>query len=114
MAHGYDKDEVYIANSHLSYAPFTQVYRLYLTEVDNGLFVVDFKYELGRREINILLVQFIDLKKVVQKQQLYIPDDASFFAVTVIAGQYHPKYDTENVIVSVNKYHTLEVQLAYD
>lgn len=43
-----------------------------------------------------------------------MPSDASFFAVGVISGQYHPKYITENAIITVNKYHNLEVELAYD
>lgn len=48
-AHGYDKDEAYIGNSHLAFDPTNDVYRLYLTEVDSGLFVVDFTYKVGRR-----------------------------------------------------------------
>ena len=62
QSHGYDKESAYISNSHLLYDPINEVYRLYLTEVNNGLFVVDFTYKPGRFEINIVKTSFIDIK----------------------------------------------------
>ncbi len=49
MAHGYDKLEVYIGNAHLVFSNINDCYRLYVTEVDGGLFVVDFQHHVGRR-----------------------------------------------------------------
>lgn len=49
MAHGYTKRSVYIGNSHLVFSSINDVYRLYVTEVDNGLFVVDFSHHIFRR-----------------------------------------------------------------
>lgn len=48
-AHGYNKDQVYVANAHLVFTAVNNCYRLYITEVDGGLFVVDFTHDLGRR-----------------------------------------------------------------
>lgn len=62
MAHGYNKEKAYIANAHLVFNPAGNgTYRLYVTEVDSGLFVVDFTHQIGRREINILTINFINL-----------------------------------------------------
>ncbi len=49
MAHGYRNRRVFIGNSHLVFSAINNVYRLYVTEVDNGLFVVDFTHQLFRR-----------------------------------------------------------------
>lgn len=60
------------------------------------------------------MVQYVDLKSVIQKSQLHMPSDASFFAVTTIAGKFHPKLVTINAIVTINKYHNIEVELGFD
>ncbi len=44
MAQGYTKTEAYIGNAHLIYSNANNCYRLYVTEIDNGLFVVDFTH----------------------------------------------------------------------
>ncbi len=45
MAQGYKKDKAYIANAHLVFNPAGNgTYRLYVTEVDSGLFVIDFTH----------------------------------------------------------------------
>lgn len=62
-AFGYDKDKAYIGNSHLVYSSVNRCYRLYITEVNNGLFVVDFTHEPGRREINIITINYINVNK---------------------------------------------------
>lgn len=49
MAHGYDKEEVYIGNAHLVFTSINDCYRLYVTEVDGGLFVIDFQHHIARR-----------------------------------------------------------------
>jgi len=68
MAHGYKKDTVYIANAHLVFSNINNCYRLYITEVDNGLFVVDFTYQIGRREINIVIINYIDMNEMMHAQ----------------------------------------------
>lgn len=46
-AHGWDFDSAYIGNAHLVYDELDNAYRLYLTEVGHGLFVMDFKHTPG-------------------------------------------------------------------
>lgn len=49
LAQGYYHSQVHIGNSHLTYSLANRAYRLYITEVDSGLFVVDFTYTVGQR-----------------------------------------------------------------
>jgi FKBP-type peptidyl-prolyl cis-trans isomerase 2 len=50
MAQGFGKEVAYIANAHLVFSPANNgTYRLYVTEVDGGLFVVDFTHQINRR-----------------------------------------------------------------
>lgn len=37
-----------IANADLVYLAGKNIFRLYVTEVSNGLFIVDFTHEIGR------------------------------------------------------------------
>lgn len=41
-APGWTQDKAYLGNAHMLYSGNTDAYRLYITEVDNGFFVVDF------------------------------------------------------------------------
>jgi hypothetical protein len=65
-AHGWDQESAYIGNAHLMFDSFDDVYRLYVTELYNGLFVLDFKYRLGARDLNIVTMNFIDLNKLLK------------------------------------------------
>jgi hypothetical protein len=114
MAHGFDKDTAYIANSHLVYVAAQRCYRLYVTEVDNGLFVIDFTHELGRREINILTINYINVRTLLEKFELHFPTDASFQAVNLIAYKYSPHFYMESVIITTKNYHNIEVMLVFD
>ncbi len=42
-AHGWDNDKAYLGNADLIYSSNTEAWRLYVTEVTSGFFVVDFK-----------------------------------------------------------------------
>jgi hypothetical protein len=44
-------DQVYIGNAHLVWTNDSQVYRLAITELRNGLFFIDFKWRRGMKEI---------------------------------------------------------------
>ena len=41
-AHGWDKEDAIIGNAHMTFSSLTNAFRLYITEIDNGFFVVDF------------------------------------------------------------------------
>jgi len=48
-AHGWDNDDAYIGNAHLMYDEQDHTYRMYVTELTNGLFVLDFGHKFGSR-----------------------------------------------------------------
>ena len=52
-APGWTGQSVYISNAHLVYTNLTGIYRLVITELQNGLFFVDFKWTKGRRSVEI-------------------------------------------------------------
>lgn len=64
-ATGYKGESVYIGNAHLVYSSAEQSYRLYMTEVTGGLFVLDFTHAMGRGEINILSLAYVDLRSLL-------------------------------------------------
>lgn len=39
---GWDKEDAIIGNAYLTFSSLTNAFRLYITEIDNGFFVVDF------------------------------------------------------------------------
>ena len=41
-AHGWDQDTAYIGNAYMTFSSLTNAFRLYITELNNGFFVVDF------------------------------------------------------------------------
>ena len=43
-----------------------------------------------------------------------MPTDASFYAVSMVSAKYHPTYDVESVIITIHKYHNIEVLLPFD
>jgi len=58
---------VYIGNAEFVFTNDSQTYRLAITELRRGMFFVDFKWTKGRRSIEIIKVEFIDLNKLLIK-----------------------------------------------
>jgi hypothetical protein len=114
MASGYTKNKVEIGGSHLVFAVSNDCYRLYVTDIDEGLFIMDFTHEIGRREISIITVGFINLKLLLEKNNLHMPSDALFLSVSLVASKYNPHFFMESVVITTNKYHSFEVLLIYD
>lgn len=48
------------------------------------MFFVDFKWSKGRKSIEIMKVEFIDLNKLMISQNLHMPNTAFFEAITVV------------------------------
>jgi hypothetical protein len=105
---------VVIANAHLVYLTGKKIFRLYVTEVNNGLFVVDFTHEIGRDEISIRKVEYIDLAQTLVRQDLHLPSDASFQAVSLLGYKFNPHFETESVLVVTKGYHNIEFLIVYD
>ena len=45
---------VLIGNAHLMYTNITDLYRLAITELRNGVFFVDFRWKKGMRSVEII------------------------------------------------------------
>ena len=108
---GYTGKEVYLGDSFLSYIG-KDTYRLYLTELDHGLFVLDFTYKVGNKNINVVKTTFLNLKELLLSNNLFLPNGAFFSSITMI--KHNSEFKTENLLVTTKKYHNLELILTYD
>ena len=61
-AEGWTQDRAYISNSHIAWTNSTELYRLFITELDHGLFMIDFNWKPGYDEVNTLSISFINLR----------------------------------------------------
>lgn len=112
---GWSEDEAYLGNAHLLRSGVTDAYRLYITEIRHGIFVLDFiKAHISDPEITILTTSFIDLKALLEKNNFHMPDDAIFLAVTYVKSVPTPQFDSENILVTTRGYHNFEITVAYD
>jgi len=96
------------------YDQLDRTYRLYVTELTNGLFVLDFGHKFGSRELEIITTNFVDLNKLLQDNGFHMPNDAVFLAVTHTAFLYNPHLETENILVTTTNFHSFEFTLIYD
>jgi len=108
--------QVFIGNAHFAFTNETNTYRLVITELRNGLFVVDFAYTKGRKSLEILKVEFINLKEELVNLHLPLPNLAFFTAVTV-SNEYYDKtfgYWQTEVIVVTSNFHNFQIDLHID
>jgi hypothetical protein len=47
---------VFIGNAHFAFTNDSQTYRLVITELRNGFFVLDFKWVKGRKSVEVLKI----------------------------------------------------------
>lgn len=52
---------VYIGNAQFAFTNQTQLYRIILTEIRHGIFIVDFKWTRGRKSVEITKIEFLKL-----------------------------------------------------
>lgn len=74
---------VSIGNAHLAFTNDTTTYRLIISELNYGFFVLDFTWTKGRKSIEILRIEFINLKEELIKVNLPMPNAAFFTAITI-------------------------------
>ena len=68
--------------------------------------MIDFtRHPDSEEEINVLATNYIDMKKLLTDNNLHMPNDAKFLAVTFIKATYNPHFDTENILVTTHGYH---------
>ena len=98
-------------NADLSYHPETKTYRLYITEIDHGLLVLEFSHDFDAEAITILETHVIDIPAMLTKHKFAKPYDATFQAVTLARADFNPtlKKSTDVVIVTTGVYHTLQL-----
>ena len=54
------------------------------------------------------------MKALLEKNNLHLPTDASFQAVTKLNSKYHPRFDQEGILVTTKNYDNFEVILSFD
>lgn len=69
---------IYIGNAKLIFTNESEIYRLAITELRNGVFFVDFKWKRGMREIEVLKINFLDLRMELYEDHLPMPNMAFF------------------------------------
>lgn len=106
-----NENKVFIANSHIAWTNTTELYRMFVTEVRYGLFVVDFTWRAGRSEISLVHRSFLNLKEMLINESLPLPNGASFQSVSVLTESYDAKNQNWliEVIVTVRNFHNLQV-----
>lgn len=57
--------DIYINNAELTYNAATATYRLYISEMTKGLFMVEFTHKAGKPDIVIRQIVFIDVKSLL-------------------------------------------------
>lgn len=112
-ADGWTQDKAYISNSHLAWTNSSDLYRLFITEVDHGLFLIDFNWVPGYDEVNTLHISFINLREMLLNESLPLPNQATFQAVTIIDETYDAKNQNWliDLIVSVRNFHNIHLQV---
>ena len=106
----------YIGNAHFAWTNETDIYRLVISELRNGFFVVDFKYVKNRKNVEILKVEFIDMTEVLVKLHLPLPNLAYFTAITINNEYYDTTfgYWMTEVILATSNFHTFQINLLID
>lgn len=109
-------DRIFIGNAHLVFTNESEIYRLAITELRNGVFFVDFKWRRGMREIEVVKVEFLDLRQELFNDHLPMPNMAFFEAVTVATQYYDPmfKYWDVDLIVTTRNFHIFQVNCNFD
>lgn len=74
------------------------------------MFFVDFKWTKGRKSIEIMKVEFIDLNKLLIQENIHMPNQA-FFEAIAINNEYYDKnfgYWELDVVITTRNFHTLQ------
>ena len=113
---GWNEEKAYIGNSHVVWTNDTSLYRLLVTEVRYGLFLVDFKWANGRDELTIVKTNFINVKELLGNISYPLPNDAHFASVAILNEVYNgvSEYWLLDVVVSIRGFHSVELNILVD
>ena len=106
----------FIGNAHFAFTNISNTYRLVVSELRNGFFVVDFRWTRGRKSIEILKVEYIDLVEELVRIHMPLPNAAFFTAIAINKEYYDTKfgYWQSEVIVATSNFHHFQVNLHID
>lgn len=106
----------FIGNAHFAFTNLSETYRLVITELRNGFFVVDFKWVKGRKSVEVLKIEFINLKEEMLRIHYPLPNAAFYTAIAINKEYYDPifNYWQTEVIVATSNFHSFQVNLHID
>uniref|UniRef100_A0A1J3J7T5 Uncharacterized protein n=1 Tax=Noccaea caerulescens TaxID=107243 RepID=A0A1J3J7T5_NOCCA len=106
----------FIGNAHFSFTNISDTYRLIITELRNGFFVLDFKWARGRKSIEILRVEFINLVEEMIRINVPLPNMAFYTAVAINKEFYNAAFGIwqSEVIIVTSNFHSFQVNLNID
>jgi hypothetical protein len=106
----------YIVSADLSYHPETDSYRLYVTEIIKGIFVIEFTHKLGDKEIHITRIQYINVNQLVNEIKQKLPYDATFQAIILIESirDAELKKSKDIILLTTGRFHTFQMEFLYD
>jgi hypothetical protein len=62
----------------------------------------------------VLTTNFLDLNVLLKDNNLHMPKDSIFAAVTLTNTIYNPHFEVENIVVTTAGFHNFEITLIYD
>ena len=103
----------YIGNAHFVWTNETDVYRLIITELKHGIFIVDMRYSKVRDSVSITSITFIDLHAELAEQNMFLPNMAFFEAVTVVDEYYDSifGYWEVDIVVTTRNFHMFQSKI---
>ena len=103
-------------NAELIYNPENKIYRLYISEMERGLLILEFTHSPGRSAIVSRQTYLVPLRSMLSALGEALPYDATFQAVTVAwtSTELAAKKTTERLLVTTGRYHTVQLLLQYD
>ncbi len=92
------------------------LYRLYLTEMNRGLLIMEFQHLSGKADIVVRRTYFAELKSFIVGLGETLPYDATFQAVTLIESVRNSAVQmvTDRLLITTGRYHTIQLALTYD
>jgi hypothetical protein len=106
----------FIGNAHFSFTNLSNTYRLVITELRSGFFVVDFRWTRGRKSVEILKVEFIDMVEEMNRIHVPLPNAAFFTAIAINKNTYEANFSywRTQVIVTTSNFHSFQVDMHID
>jgi len=102
-------------NAELIYNNENKIYRLYISEMERGLLIMEFTHNPGKGVV-VKQLYFVSMKPMLNSLGETLPYDATFQAITLISTSTDSlvRRTTERLLITTGKYHTIQLVLVYD